>query len=162
MGDFGARFGDRNYNYVEITDGPGTGPSQFISQNFPMTTEAQAQAFYNYQRQRPNPIVDDYVQQLQGASGRGLPSQAHETPRAFPPGPMNRGMTPPVTPHPKTHGTTGQVRPNTPDEEWGRFTGAASNMGSTDMRSSANVMQSRPNDPISDILVRGGGMPPMR
>jgi hypothetical protein len=124
-------------------------------------TEAQAAAFYNYHAGRENPMIDEFLQQYQGASGREYPTQAPPSPRAFPQGPMNRGMMPPVTPRQPSQGASGREYPRE-GENYGRFPGAASNMGSTDMRANSTAMSLRPNDPISDILMRGGMPPAMR
>lgn len=118
-------------------------------------TDAAMQAFYDYHANRPNPLVDNVVQDLQGTSGRSYPPTAPKTP-----GPglslFGRGMA--ATPPQRSQGASGRVMAD-PYERVGRFTGAASNMGSTDMRANYDVMSLRENDPISDILMRGG-MPP--
>lgn len=123
-------------------------------------TEAQARAFYDYHYNRPNPMIDDFMRELQGSSGREYQSAAPATPRAFPLKPYGAGMAPPVTPRQSSQGASGRVYPNS-GEDVGRFFGAASNMGSTDMRANPDAMALRPNDPISDMLIRGMP-PPMR
>lgn len=146
--------------YVEVVDSPTR--STFMSPNLRTPTEAENEAFYYYHRNRPNPFVDDFMRELQGSSGREYQSAAPATPRAFPLAPYGRGMAPPTTPRQSPQVPAGQVIPREYDTMYnGRYNGAASNMGSTDMRANPDAMSMRPNDPISEILVRGG-MPPMR